>query len=333
MPFDIAAWAPIIGASISAAASGAATGVSATANRRSYHWTRKLQEYQNAYNYAMWNKQNEYNTPSAMMQRFKDAGVNPMLVTGQGNGGNAGSVAPASSAIFQDQFRTVGDPAASAVNLLNSIAEYRKRKADIDNTNQDTENKKLESDLIHQRALHESTLNAMDMFRHSKMLPRQLDQLNATIAGIGIKNNLLSLQRETQHLTNRQMQYQLDYLLPLQKRAKEIGNAAALYNYQYMLPAELRNKNAQTQLYTSQGLLNGKTVEKLGAEIIGQELRNWNLNIYGTETPASIKAGPLPVGAFGYMTDNRWTNFKARVKGLKGKPIFPRPEVYYPTHF
>lgn len=41
-------------------------------------------------NIKMWNLQNEYNTPSAQMERFKQAGLNPNLIYGQGNAGNAG---------------------------------------------------------------------------------------------------------------------------------------------------------------------------------------------------------------------------------------------------
>lgn len=46
-------------------------------------------QYQNDIN--MWNKQNAYNTPSAQMQRYIDAGLNPNLIYGQGSSGNASS--------------------------------------------------------------------------------------------------------------------------------------------------------------------------------------------------------------------------------------------------
>ena len=37
----------------------------------------------------MWNRANAYNSPQAQMQRFKDAGLNPHLIYGQGSAGNA----------------------------------------------------------------------------------------------------------------------------------------------------------------------------------------------------------------------------------------------------
>lgn len=39
----------------------------------------------------VWNMQNEYNTPKAQMERFAAAGLNPNLIYGQGNSGNASS--------------------------------------------------------------------------------------------------------------------------------------------------------------------------------------------------------------------------------------------------
>ena len=50
-----------------------------------------LSEYEFGNNKAMWQLMNEYNSPKAQMQRFKEAGLNPMLIYQQGNPGNASS--------------------------------------------------------------------------------------------------------------------------------------------------------------------------------------------------------------------------------------------------
>ena len=52
-----------------------------------------LSEYEFDRNKEMWNLMNEYNTPQAQMQRFKEAGLNPMLIYQQGTPGNATSPA------------------------------------------------------------------------------------------------------------------------------------------------------------------------------------------------------------------------------------------------
>lgn len=51
----------------------------------------ELAKYKYEKDLEMWNRQNEYNTPSAQMQRYAQAGLNPNLVYDQGNNGNASS--------------------------------------------------------------------------------------------------------------------------------------------------------------------------------------------------------------------------------------------------
>ena len=50
-------------------------------------------EMQNEYNTKMWNLQNEYNTPANQMKRYREAGLNPNLIYGNGSSsaGNATS--------------------------------------------------------------------------------------------------------------------------------------------------------------------------------------------------------------------------------------------------
>lgn len=53
----------------------------------------KLAREQRAWNEKMWYLNNKYNTPLAQMQRYTEAGLNPNLMYGQGNSGNASSPA------------------------------------------------------------------------------------------------------------------------------------------------------------------------------------------------------------------------------------------------
>lgn len=64
----------------------------ASQNKKSYAFAREMYERQKTDNLAFWNLQNDYNSPQAQMKRFQAAGLNPNLVYGQGNAGNAGSV-------------------------------------------------------------------------------------------------------------------------------------------------------------------------------------------------------------------------------------------------
>lgn len=75
---------------------------SAISQRQNYKYSKKLMELQYQQNLDLWNKQNEYNSPTAQMQRLQAAGLNPNLVYGSSVSGNSsnntstslGSVAP-----------------------------------------------------------------------------------------------------------------------------------------------------------------------------------------------------------------------------------------------
>lgn len=58
---------------------------------------------QNAFNERMWQKNNEYNTPSAQMARYAAAGINPYFALGNVNGGNATAQTAAQVAPMQPQ--------------------------------------------------------------------------------------------------------------------------------------------------------------------------------------------------------------------------------------
>lgn len=53
---------------------------------------KKLGQWQNDLNIANWKMQNEYNLPENQIKRLEAAGLNPNLMYGQGNVGNAGSL-------------------------------------------------------------------------------------------------------------------------------------------------------------------------------------------------------------------------------------------------
>lgn len=84
-----------VGAGISALGSLFGSKVNNDANLRAVREQNKanmeLAKYKYDRDVEMWNMQNEYNTPSAQMARFAQAGLNPNFMYGQGTAGNATS--------------------------------------------------------------------------------------------------------------------------------------------------------------------------------------------------------------------------------------------------
>lgn len=76
---------------------------------------KELMKYQNSMNIDFWNMQNEYNKPLNQMKRFKEAGLNPALMYGQGNPGNASSL---QSANYTPHKETPVDTGAFSTGML-----------------------------------------------------------------------------------------------------------------------------------------------------------------------------------------------------------------------
>lgn len=89
---DDAVLAAIISGSAAIGSAGLAATGTAIANKKSFKYSKQFADYQNQIALSNWNRQNEYNTPTAQMERYASAGLNPALIYGQGNNGNAGSI-------------------------------------------------------------------------------------------------------------------------------------------------------------------------------------------------------------------------------------------------
>ena len=78
-----------IGINAVSAGVGGLIGLAGTALQHKYN--QKLSQQQFDQNVAMWNMQNEYNSPIAQRKRLEEAGLNPSLMYGNGGGstGNA----------------------------------------------------------------------------------------------------------------------------------------------------------------------------------------------------------------------------------------------------
>jgi len=90
------------------------------ANETNIRLAREAQQFEQ----KMWEQQNEYNTPQAQMQRFVDAGLNPNLMYGQGNAGNASSSPMAHRAEVKSELSNANIP--SVLNMIQQAVKIRK---------------------------------------------------------------------------------------------------------------------------------------------------------------------------------------------------------------
>lgn len=109
----------IAGAVVGTGANIVSTAMTNQANER-------MQQQQNAWNLEMWNRNNEYNSPAAQLQRMKAAGLNPDLMYGQnasGAAGNSASPAQGTQPIPKQPFRL--DPLLGAQLRLLDAQTYK----------------------------------------------------------------------------------------------------------------------------------------------------------------------------------------------------------------
>lgn len=127
---------------------------------------KEIADRNNQWNLDMWNRQNEYNSPSAQIDRYKQAGLNPALIYGNsGSAGNATSMPSASqyhAATPQgvmtpaDAFNNIASAVSTAISLVKQFKEMK--KLDAGTTMIETRNKYLE-DIVQQQLLGLKTTN------------------------------------------------------------------------------------------------------------------------------------------------------------------------------
>ena len=120
---------PLIGSAVSGL-----FGMSATQSNNQANM--ELAKYQNEQNIKLWQMQNEYNLPKNQMQRYIDAGLNPNLMYGQGNPGNA-SAPPSTNVPTLERYQVpdFGQAAAQSVNLINQAHQLDLKDSEVQNQN------------------------------------------------------------------------------------------------------------------------------------------------------------------------------------------------------
>lgn len=145
------------------------------ANRR---YNLMLAEKQNRWNLEQWQRNNDYNTPSAVMSRLREAGVNPHMYYSKGNAmGGVSSASPEMTAGAPSspidtsgllQQRTYGDAIQKAMEQSLLAASVRKTNAEAGLVDQKRETEEyntdiFESDAAFRNALNGSTLRLTDL--------------------------------------------------------------------------------------------------------------------------------------------------------------------------
>lgn len=250
----------------------------------------RMQQQQNAWNLEQWNRNNEYNSPAAQLQRMKAAGLNPDLMYGQnasGAAGNSASPATGTNPIPKQPFFL--DPTMSAqIRALNAKAysdEMNGNGQDLQNEvfsktglqqalkNLGLTDSEIERNLAQAEELH---TRVDDMKKKWDLLEIQKQEALAHIAKTVEETKLLTLEQATeeqacnlivaqlegQELSNEQQKI-INHYLPQQQQAE----LARKWSEAKKNEAAAKNLDADTVYKEAQTAYTIKLTE-------GQELKN-----------------------------------------------------------
>lgn len=284
----------------------------------SYRNQKKLLRQQNEYNTAaaelayqrnldMWNRQNAYNSPKEQMQRLRDAGLNPNLMYGQGNTGNASS-APDYNPAMSEINRYNGDfgiqQAANGVsNAINTYISTQQQLAAIRRSDSDTAKNNADTNLRLLQAIGQQRKNAKSSIelRYLDDIQRQtLENMEATNMNIRANSQFVD-QRRLQFEAERPLRTSMleenlshikfiNQLNPLTKRhlLYRILNLQSQYSGR-----ELENHITRTLVNTGVNLRGGALERGVTMIMDALESDDFDLSTLGKS---------LAVGAIGFLT-------------------------------
>lgn len=163
----------------------------------------------------MWQAQNEYNSPSAQVQRLIDAGFNPNLFSGDNTAGSVGSASSSAASASPASSSALGAPSSLGVNPVSIVnpameaAQVRLLNAQADKLVGDTNLAQAQANRVNQLLdLEKDSIfikNELDRYQLEKLNPAQLDNLEAATKecvnrGDEINQTIKNLQKQWEQL-------------------------------------------------------------------------------------------------------------------------------------
>lgn len=193
-------------------------------NQKNREYNLMLARTQNRWNIDQWQRENDYNSPTAQMARFRAAGLNPNLIYGQmSNGASSPTLTSGAASSPTDMSaignkRNFGQAMQEMLNMEMQKAQIEaikagteKTKADTDNTRETT--KGLTIDNMYRAAQHEQTLEIGGMKiklgkSTLKLNEQQMENLKAQLPEIAAR--VENINQSTAESRRRVQQMDLD---------------------------------------------------------------------------------------------------------------------------
>lgn len=173
----------------------------------------KLAAWQNQLNTQYQDKQNEYNSPVNQMARYREAGLNPHLMYGQGTPGNQSSVQQATGY----EPRGILETAINVIGVINQTAMMASQRAAIDanvqRTKIQTSNEAIKGEILQRNPLLNDTVFESEL---SRIISKGQQQ------GAETQSSIAEFQTKAEQLKSAQRQNKISDMYMETKIAKEV---------------------------------------------------------------------------------------------------------------
>lgn len=231
-------------------------------NELNRQYNLNLAKQQNQWSIDQWNRENNYNTPAAQRLRMAQAGLNPDLVYGNGAGQSLAASSPGMTAgspsnpTSSDAFgmrKTIGELFAESAVAGESLSNIALNQAGSRNTNQSTDNLKIEGNILTVDSLTRAAQNeqSIALGKSQVYLNHSVASLNHSEKELVSKNINLAvasydrLQEEIRNLVTSRESMQVDQMknrYEIYARSRELEMAArSLANQTQMTQAQCKD--------------------------------------------------------------------------------------------
>lgn len=245
----------------------------------------------------MWNATNEYNSPTAKMERLKEAGINPYTAVGENFSGTASSVGGSSASMngvtppTASPYEAVGYQAIKP-DIAGSINATAGILGTINNavkTMNDTMKSQAEISLTKNMAMSKSIQNAHDLRtlgariggtiagEYGKGLQNQYQQTMNAFTPALMQNQVTAseLANQGQAIQNAMSDINLQYL-PIEKRLQVGTYVADISNK--VLQGRLTEKQINTEINKALDLIAGKELKESQKDLVDAQKSNVESN-------------------------------------------------------
>ena len=304
----------------------------------------KLADHQFAQNVKMWNMQNEYNAPSAQVQRLKDAGLNPNLMYGNGTAATGNS----------PQMPQYAAPTLQVPQIAGNLLDFASKLEDLKTKrigNQLTLQQMATEEVKRSELASRASKNLWDIENGNYMRVLTENKTNAEIRVMMSKlQNDASYRRQIEaeiDLTRRKIvtegmtqAQKLWEITQMQHRIREIDANFGLIKANTRYINQRSEGQRLDNIWNAHGL-NGSPIELAGRQmflISGNRQSLWEpeTSLIPKSFPIIDEAESLLSRMFGKLSAG-FSKYKSRIKlpsrSIHGKDLSPRLRGAYPIYY